>query len=140
VEVPYHLGLEGHSDGDVLLHALADALLGAAALGDLGRHFPDSDPGLADASSLEILRRTAALAADRGWRPVNIDSTVVAEQPRVVPRVERMREAIAGALGLSPAAVSVKATSTEGLGFEGRGEGISASATVLLRRTAEGER
>lgn len=140
VEMPHHLGLQGHSDGDVLLHALADALLGAAALGDLGRHFPDSDPALAGASSLAILGRVAALVAHAGWRPVNVDTVVVAETPRVAPHVGAMCEAIAGALGLVPAAVSVKATTTEGLGFAGRGEGISASATVLLRRAGEGER
>lgn len=140
VEVPFHLGLQGHSDGDVLLHALADALLGAAALGDLGRYFPDGDPELAGISSLSILRRTTALVAKHGWRPVNIDGVVVAQQPRLAPYAGRMCEAVAGALGLDRAAVSVKATSTEGLGFEGRGEGISAAATVLLRRAAEGER
>jgi len=140
VEVAHHRGLQGHSDGDVLLHALADALLGAAALGDLGRHFPDSDPALAGASSLVILSRTAALVAEAGWRPVNVDAVVVAEEPRLAPHAGPMREAIAGALGLAAAAVSVKATTTEGLGFEGRGEGISASATVLLGRAGEGER
>lgn len=137
VEVPHTDGLEGHSDADVLLHALTDALLGAAALGDLGRHFPDSDPGLAGASSVDLLRRTVALLGEAGWKPLNVDATVVAQQPRLSPYLLRMREAIAGALGVGSGAVSVKATSTEGMGFEGRGEGISATAVVLLHRIGE---
>ena len=140
VEIPAERGLAGHSDADALSHALVDALLGAAALGDLGRFFPDSDPALAGADSGGILRRAVALVAGAGWQPVNADMVVVAQQPRLAPHAGRMRETIAGMLGLDQAAVSVKATSTEGLGFEGRGEGISATATVLVRRAGEGER
>jgi 2-C-methyl-D-erythritol 2,4-cyclodiphosphate synthase/2-C-methyl-D-erythritol 4-phosphate cytidylyltransferase len=137
VEVPHTHGLKGHSDADVLLHALADALLGAAALGDLGQHFPESDPRLAGAASSELLRRAVGLLQDAGWRPVNADTVVVAQQPRLAPYLGRMREIIAGLLGIDTGAVSVKATSTEGMGFEGRGEGISATAAVLVERGGE---
>lgn len=140
VAVPYSHGLEGHSDADVLLHALADAMLGAAALGDLGRHFPDSDRELAGVSSLQLLGRTVAMVRDAGWEPVNADTVVVAQLPRLAPFIDRMREAVAGVLGLDTGAVSVKATSTEGMGFEGRGEGISATAAVLVRRSGERKR
>jgi 2-C-methyl-D-erythritol 4-phosphate cytidylyltransferase/2-C-methyl-D-erythritol 2,4-cyclodiphosphate synthase len=135
VQVPHTHGLEGHSDADVLLHALADALLGAAALGDLGQQFPESDPRLAGADSVELLRRVVKLLGDAGWRPVNVDTVVVAQQPRLAPYLPRMREIIAGVLGIDNGAVSVKATSTEGMGFEGRGEGISATAAVLVERS-----
>jgi 2-C-methyl-D-erythritol 2,4-cyclodiphosphate synthase/2-C-methyl-D-erythritol 4-phosphate cytidylyltransferase len=140
IQVTHTHGLEGHSDADVLLHALADALLGAAALGDLGRHFPESDRQLAGVSSLDLLGRTMKIVREAGWEPVNADTVVVAQQPRLAPYVERMRQAVAGALGLDAGAVSVKATSTEGLGFEGRGEGMSATAAVLVRRNGEGKR
>jgi 2-C-methyl-D-erythritol 2,4-cyclodiphosphate synthase/2-C-methyl-D-erythritol 4-phosphate cytidylyltransferase len=140
VEIPHTHGLEGHSDADVLLHALADALLGAAALGDLGRHFPESDPGLAGVSSIDLLHRTMTLIGAAGWEPVNADATVVAQQPRLSPFVRRMRATIAEALGIRSGAVSVKATSTEGMGFEGRGEGISATVVVLLRPMGERNR
>lgn len=138
VHVPHPHGLQGHSDADVLLHALADALLGAAALGDLGRHFPDSDPELAGVSSLDLLARSVRLVREAGWQPVNADTVVVAQQPRLAPYVDRMRDTVANALGLEAGAVSVKATSTEGMGFEGRSEGISATAAVLVRRDGEG--
>jgi 2-C-methyl-D-erythritol 4-phosphate cytidylyltransferase/2-C-methyl-D-erythritol 2,4-cyclodiphosphate synthase len=137
VNVPHSSGLEGHSDADVLLHALADALLGAAALGDLGRHFPESDPALAGVSSVDLLRSTAALLGDAGWGVCNVDVTVTAQRPRLAPYVKQMRDIVARALDIHPGAVSVKATSTEGMGFEGRGEGISARAVALIRRTGE---
>lgn len=126
------VGLAGHSDADVLFHAICDALLGAAALGDIGRHFPDSDPSLRGADSAELAREVTAILADAGWRPVNVDATVICEQPRLAPRVEEICRNIADALGLAPDAVSVKGTTTEGLGFEGRGEGIAAQAVVLI--------
>ncbi len=139
VAVPHSHGLEGHSDADVLLHALADALLGAAALCDLGRHFPERDQRLAGISSLDLLGRTVKIVREAGWEPVNADTVVVAQQPRLAPYVDRMRETVAGVLGLDVGAVSVKATSTEGMGFEGRGEGMSATAAVLVRRNGEGQ-
>ncbi len=122
----------GHSDGDAVLHAVIDALLGAAALGDIGRHFPDDDPAWAGADSLDLLSRAAALVEQAGWRVVNLDVTLIAERPRIAPRVEAMRAAIAGRLRLDPAAVSVKGTRGEGLGPEGRGECVTASAVALL--------
>jgi len=122
-------GLDGHSDADAVAHAVADAVLGAAGLGDLGRHMPDTDPRWAGADSLDILRRVVALAAEAGWVPVNADCTVVAERPRLAPHVPAMTERLAGALG---APVNVKATRAEGLGALGRSEGIACSAVVLL--------
>ncbi|HEX7443274.1 MAG TPA: 2-C-methyl-D-erythritol 2,4-cyclodiphosphate synthase [Acidimicrobiales bacterium] len=122
-------GLAGHSDADAVAHAIADAVLGAAGLGDLGRHMPDDDPQWRDADSLDLLRRVVALAADAGWVPVNADCTVVAERPRLAPHVERMAELLSGALG---APVNVKATRAEGLGALGRAEGIACTAVVLL--------
>lgn len=130
VEIPHDRGLAGHSDADVLLHAICDALLGAAALGDLGRHFPDSDPKWRDADSRALLRAVRALLGGR--RIVNIDATIIAQAPRVAPHVPAMVANIAADLELAPAAVSVKATSTEGLGFVGRGEGIAAQAVALI--------
>ncbi len=132
VEINHPLGLLGHSDADVLLHAVADALLGAAALGDIGQHFPPSDPQYKDASSLDLLGRAGKLVAAEGYRVGNIDAALVAEQPRVAPYLLQMRERIASELGLSPAQVSIKATTSEGLGFAGRGEGIAAWAVALL--------
>lgn len=132
VEIPYERGLEGHSDADVLLHAIADALLGAAALGDIGQHFPPSDPQYRDVSSLALLAEVGKMIAAAGWRVGNVDSALVAEQPRVLSHVPLMRERIAGALGLRVAQVSIKATTSEGLGFAGRGEGIAAWAVALL--------
>ncbi|HEY6865705.1 MAG TPA: 2-C-methyl-D-erythritol 2,4-cyclodiphosphate synthase [Candidatus Eisenbacteria bacterium] len=127
-------GLEGHSDADVLCHAIGDALLGAAALGDLGEHFPPDDPRWKDASSLDLLGRIAALLGGRGARIVNVDAMVVAEAPRLAPAREAMRANIADALGIGVEQVSVKATTNEGLGALGRGEGIAAWAVALVER------
>ena len=132
VAIESELGLEGHSDADVALHALCDALLGAAALGDIGQHFPPSDQRWRGADSLDLLGRVAALLAEDGYRVGNVDLTVVAERPRLGPRVAEMRRRIAGALGVGVEAVSVKATTNEGIGFVGRGEGIAAIATAII--------
>ena len=134
VEIPYHLGLSGHSDADVLTHALGDALLGAVAAGDLGRHFPDSDPAYRGISSLTLLARIMEVVASRGYKPQNVDVTVVAEKPKLAPHVPQMIEKLAPILGLSPEEVSIKATSTEKMGFAGREEGIAAYAVVLVAR------
>jgi 2-C-methyl-D-erythritol 2,4-cyclodiphosphate synthase len=134
VDVPHPLGLAGHSDADVLAHAVADAILGALALGDLGKHFPDTDPSLAGADSLDILRRVADLAERHGYVPSNVDAVVVAQEPRLAPHVDDMRRNLARALGAAPDRVSVKATTTEHLGFTGRKEGIAAVAVALLER------
>lgn len=132
VEIPHSAGLSGHSDADVLTHALGDALLGAVAAGDLGRHFPDTDPALRGISSLILLRRIVALVRARGYEPVNVDLTVVAEQPRLAPHIPKMIDNLAPILGLTPDAVSIKATSTEKMGFAGREEGMAAYAVVLV--------
>ena len=132
VAIPYDRGLEGHSDADVLLHAIGDAILGALALGDLGRHFPDTDPRWKGADSRALLRHIASLMIDRGYRIGNVDATVIAQAPRLAPHVEAMRANIAADLGCGLDAVSVKATTTERLGFTGRGEGIAAMASVLV--------
>ena len=132
VDIPYDRGLDGHSDADVLLHALADAILGALALGDIGRHFPDTDPRWKGADSRALLRHVAALAAERGFAIGNVDVTVIAQAPRIAPHVAAMRANIAADLGCDEGAVSVKATTTERLGFTGRGEGIAAQAVALL--------
>ena len=137
VEIPFELGLAGHSDADVALHALADALLGAVAHGDIGRHFPDSDPRYLNADSFELLRRVWAMEVFDPWRIGNIDLTVVAQRPKIAPFVPRMRERVASAFGIDVSLVSIKGTTTEKLGFIGRGEGIAAYCTVLLR-SAEG--
>ncbi len=133
VDIPFPLGLLGHSDADVLAHAVMDALLGAGALGDLGRHFPDSDPAYAGADSMALLRQVAALLAEQGLRPVNIDATIVAQRPKLAPYIPGMRQKLAQALGISVSRVSVKATTSEGLGFEGRGEGVTARCAALLQ-------
>jgi 2-C-methyl-D-erythritol 2,4-cyclodiphosphate synthase len=132
VEIPYHLGLEGHSDADVLLHAICDALLGAAGLGDVGRHYPDSDAQYAAIDSRVLLRDVAKKLAGLKLRVVNVDATIVAQAPRMTPHFARMTGNIAADLGLEPAAVNLKATTTEGLGFTGRGEGIAAMAVALI--------
>ena len=132
VEIPHHKGLAGHSDADVLLHAICDALLGAAALGDIGWHYPDSNPEFSGVDSRELLRATAKKVVEAGFRIVNVDSTIVAEAPRMAPHVAKMIGNIAADLGLKPAAVSVKATTTEKLGYIGRGEGIAAQAIALI--------
>lgn len=125
-------GLLGHSDADVLLHAICDALLGAAALGDIGKHFPDTDPQYRGISSLKLLSHVGTLLAQHGYRIINIDSTVVAQRPKLAPHIEQMRRNIAATLGLAVDQVSVKATTTEHLGFEGRQEGISSQAVALI--------
>jgi len=136
VVVPSARGLGGHSDADVLCHAVGEALLGALALGDLGRHFPDTDPQWAGASSLALLERVLALVRARGGRPVNVDATVLAQAPRLGPYLDAMAERLAGVLGLAREAVSVKAKSPEGLGLLGREEGIAALAVVAVEVTA----
>lgn len=136
VEIPHPLGLKGHSDADVLTHALGDALLGAVAAGDLGRHFPDSDPAYQDISSLILLERIMTVVQSRGFQPVNVDVTVIAEQPRLAPHIPGMIDKLAPILGLAPEAVSIKATSTEKMGFAGREEGIAAYAVVLVTALA----
>ena len=132
VEIPWPRGLAGHSDADVLAHAIMDALLGGAGLGDLGRHFPPGDPAFRGADSIELLRRVAAMAAGAGWRVVHVDSTVLAEAPRLAPYIPQMRERLAAALGVDSSTVNVKATTTEGMGAIGRGEGIAAHAVATL--------
>ncbi len=132
VEVPFGLGLLGHSDADVLTHAVMDALLGAAGLGDIGRHFPDSDPAYKGASSLRLLETVGALLTQHGFAVGNIDATLVAQAPKVAPHIAAIRQNIAGALGIPPENVNIKATTEEGLGFTGRGEGMAALAVVLL--------
>ena len=133
VEIPWELGLLGHSDVDVALHALTDAMLGAAALGDIGKHFPDTDPRYEGISSLLLLKKTAELLQRSGYRLVNADITIVAQKPKLLPYIPRMRQNVADALSCAIEAVSVKATTTERLGFEGRGEGISAQAVCLIQ-------
>lgn len=135
VRIPHPQGLLGHSDADVLLHAICDALLGAAALGDIGRHFPDSDPFFKGISSLVLLKKTAELVEEKGFRTGNIDATVVLEKPRLAAYIPEMVLEISGALQIPPGAVNVKATTTEKLGFTGREEGIAAYAVVLLEET-----
>lgn len=132
VEIPYELGLLGHSDADVLLHAVMDALLGAAALGDIGKLFPDTDEKYKDADSLKLLWEVVGRIEQEGFKVVNIDVTVVAQAPKLAPYIDEMRENIAVACGLKKSCVSVKATTEEHLGFTGRGEGISATAVCLL--------
>ena len=136
VKIPYELGLLGHSDADVLLHAVMDALLGAAALGDIGQHFPDNDPAYAGADSLALLRAVGRILSDAGWTVGNIDATVIAQAPKLKPYIEQMRANIARACGVDCGAVSVKATTEEGLGFTGEGLGISAQAICLIEDTA----
>ncbi len=132
VDIPYEKGLLGHSDADVLLHAISDALLGAAALGDIGKHFPPDDPKFLDADSLLLLKHVGKLLADEGYTVSNIDATVIAQRPKLAPYIEQMRKNIADALSLSVNQVSVKATTEEKLGFTGSGDGISAHAVVLI--------
>lgn len=132
VSIPYDLGMEAHSDGDVLIHALCDALLGAAGLGDIGRHFPDTDPAYAGIDSRLLLRRVVADLKGRGLRVHNTDLTVIAQRPRLSAHIPAMRETLASDLGCDPQRVNVKATTTEQMGFTGRAEGIAALAVVLL--------
>jgi 2-C-methyl-D-erythritol 2,4-cyclodiphosphate synthase len=137
VEIPYEKGLLGHSDADVLTHAVMDALLGAVALGDIGAHFPDSDPAYAGADSLRLLDYVVALLKERGWQIGNVDATILAQRPKLAPYIPQMRGQLAQHLEVSPEQVNVKATTEEGLGFTGSGEGIAAHAVVLVERTAE---
>ncbi|HEX5515041.1 MAG TPA: 2-C-methyl-D-erythritol 2,4-cyclodiphosphate synthase [Gammaproteobacteria bacterium] len=132
VRVPFDRGIEAHSDGDVLLHAVTDALLGAAGEGDLGRHFPDTDPTLKGVDSRSLLRSALDKAQIKGWQVINVDATVIAQRPRLAPYIEAMRANIAADLALDPALVNVKASTTEHMGFTGRGEGVAALAVVLL--------
>ncbi|HEX6321024.1 MAG TPA: 2-C-methyl-D-erythritol 2,4-cyclodiphosphate synthase [Burkholderiales bacterium] len=132
VTIPFGKGLDGHSDADVLLHAICDALLGAAGLGDIGRYYPDSDPAFKDADSRSLLRDVSARLKAKGLKIINVDATILAQEPRMAPHVARMIENIAADLGIEPAAVNVKATTTERLGSIGRTEGIAAQAVVLL--------
>ena len=132
VTIPHDQGLAGHSDADVLLHAICDALIGAAALGDIGRHFPDSDPQYQGIDSRRLLRATAALLDKNGWRLVNLDATIIAQEPRMAPHIPVMVANIAADLGVPQRDVSIKAKTTERLGFTGRGEGIAAEAVALI--------
>ena len=132
VDIPHDRGLQGHSDADVLLHAICDALLGAAGLGDIGQHYPDSDAAFRDVDSRALLRDVAEKLKKKNLQIVNVDATVIAQAPRIAPYRERMIGNIAADLGVAPAAVSVKATTTERLGFAGRGEGIAAQAVALI--------
>lgn len=134
VEIPYELGLLGHSDADVALHALTDALLGAAALGDIGAHFPDTDSRWEGADSRKLLRGALEIIAAHGFEPVNVDITIIAQAPKMLPYIANMRQNVAEDLGLPLDCVSVKATTTERLGFTGRGEGIAAQAVAMLQR------
>ena len=134
VEVPYALGLAGHSDADVLIHAICDALLGALALGDIGKHFPDTDQRYAGADSRVLLRHCRELVGKAGYRIANVDSTLICQRPKLAPHIPQMREYLAADLQLPIAAISVKATTTEQLGFAGRGEGIAAQAICLVQR------
>ncbi|GBG12619.1 2-C-methyl-D-erythritol 2,4-cyclodiphosphate synthase [Novimethylophilus kurashikiensis] len=132
VDIPHEKGLKGHSDADVLLHAICDALLGAAALGDIGKHFPDTDPRFKGIDSRELLRHVVALLAEKGYRVGNVDGTIIAEAPKMAPHILKMREHIAADMKVDLDQVNVKATTTEKLGFTGRGEGIAAEAVCLI--------
>lgn len=137
VSIPHDRGLEGHSDGDVLLHAIADALLGALGEGDLGRHFPSSDPSLRGVASIEILSRVMAMSRERGFRVVNLDATLIAQAPRLASHQSEMEAVVAEVLGISREAVNLKLTSTDRMGAIGRGEGMAAMAVVLLTSAVE---
>ena len=137
VEIPYERGLLGHSDADVLLHAIMDALLGAAALGDIGKHFPDTDPAYEGISSMKLLEKVGQLLEANRYVIENIDATIIAQKPKMRPYIDIMRENIAGALGIDLSQVNVKATTEEGLGFTGAMEGISSQAICMLQRPAE---
>jgi len=135
VSVPYERGLLGHSDADVLVHAIMDAMLGALALGDIGKHFPDTEASYKDVSSLKLLERVKSLCLGKGYSIANIDAVIIAERPRLAPYIQAMREKIADVLTVSTDLVSVKATTTEGLGFCGSGEGVAAQAVILLAQS-----
>ena len=134
VEIPWEKGLLGHSDADVLTHSLMDALLGAAALGDIGHLFPDQDPAYEGADSIQLLKHVTQLLSDKGYRVVNTDTTVIAQKPKLAPHISAMRQRLAEAMGVGTDCVSVKATTEEGLGFSGEGLGIAAHSVVLLER------
>ena len=134
VPIPYEKGLLGHSDADVLIHAVMDALLGAAALGDIGKHFPDTDPKYKRISSMLLLEETARLLKEQGYAIGNIDATIIAQRPKMAPHIPQMRENLAKCLGISQAQVNIKATTEEGLGFTGNGQGISSQAICLIEK------
>lgn len=134
VKIPYEKSLAAHSDGDVALHALCDALLGAAGLGDIGKHFPDTDPDLKGIDSRILLRHVRSVLVEKGYDIVNADVTIVAQKPKISPYIEAMRSTLAGDLEILPENINVKATTTEGMGFEGRGEGISSLAVALISK------
>lgn len=136
VKIPYEKGLLGHSDADVLLHAIMDALLGATALGDIGKHFPDTDPAYKGASSMELLKQVGALIEQKLYVIGNIDATIIAQRPKMAPHIEKMRENVAEALGIEKDQINIKATTEEGLGFTGSGEGISSQAIAALETIA----
>ena len=137
VKIPYEKGLLGHSDADVLLHAIMDALLGAAALGDIGKHFPDTDPAYKGISSIKLVEHVGNLLDEHGFVIENIDATIIAQRPKMRPHIDQMRENIAQALGIEVDRVNVKATTEEGLGFTGSGEGISSQAICLLQKLTD---
>ena len=132
VEIPFKKGLEGHSDADVLLHAICDAILGAAGMGDIGRHFPDTDPELKDIYSIELLKQTWEMVRLHYSAIINIDTTLFAQAPKILPYADQMKDTIAASLSILPDQVNIKATTTEGLGFIGRGEGMAAMCVVLI--------
>jgi 2-C-methyl-D-erythritol 2,4-cyclodiphosphate synthase len=132
VKIDHPKGLAGHSDADVLVHAIMDAMLGAAGLGDIGKHFPDTDPKYKGISSIELLKQVDHLVRAKGFRIYNFDATLVAETPKIAPHIETMKDIISSAIAISPEKINIKGTTTEGLGFTGRGEGIAAAAVVLL--------
>jgi 2-C-methyl-D-erythritol 2,4-cyclodiphosphate synthase len=134
VHVPFDRGLAGHSDADVMVHALMDALLGAAGLGDIGQHFPDTDPSYKGIDSTELLKRVVEAVRSQGWSAVNADVGLIGEHPRIAPHRQAMKERIAPILGIQPEALNIKATTTEKLGFAGRGEGLAAQAVALITR------
>lgn len=136
VRIPYNLGLTGHSDADVLIHAIGDALLGAVAAGDLGRHFPDTDPAYKGISSLILLEKIIGVVFDRGYRVGNVDATIVAQAPKLASHISRMISCLAPVLHIENSALNIKATTTEGMGFTGQGEGIAASAVVLVEKNS----
>ncbi|ABK45169.1 2-C-methyl-D-erythritol 2,4-cyclodiphosphate synthase [Magnetococcus marinus MC-1] len=134
IEVPHNQGLLGHSDADVLLHAICDALLGAMGRGDIGRHFPDNDPHYAGIASIKLVKHVYGYMQEQGWQLINLDATVICQQPKLAPHIPRMETVIAAALGCDVEQVNVKATTTEKLGFTGRNEGVAAQCVVLLQR------
>jgi 2-C-methyl-D-erythritol 2,4-cyclodiphosphate synthase len=135
IEIPFEKGLDGHSDADVLVHAIIDALLGAAGLGDIGTHFPSSEPKYKDISSITLLRQVGTLLQSHGWQVGNIDATIVAEQPRLSAFIPQMQQRISETLGISPGQIGVKSTTSKGLGFLGKGEGIAAHAVALVEKS-----